>query len=174
MSENNPRVFKHTSLETTKDIGSCLLWKMENIRAEKLPIDTGLADYLAFGINNLDAQLAQLKALKVQATKIEKELKSQIEDIKVDGATFLLENGLDRLDGLICSSVTVTKAKEAVSTETETKEFVMNISQAELEELLIGLGKAEIKTVKAEKTSNAIPAKLKINNRKVIVPEVEE
>lgn len=172
MSENNQIVFKHTSLETTTDVSSCLDWKMESIRADKLPVDTGLADYISFGVDNLEAQLSQLKALKAQATKREKEIKSQIEYIKIDGASFLLENGLERLDGLICSSVTVSKEKQASVTTIEEREFVMNISQAELEELLIGLGKAEIKTVTKEKTTNSIPAKLKINKRKIAHAEI--
>lgn len=174
MSENNPIVFKHSSLETATDVGNCLTWKMEAIRADNLPVDTGLADYIAFSVGNLEGQLAQLKELKKQASERENELKRQIEHIKEDGATFLLGNGIDRLDGLICSSVTVTKAKAEKTELIDKKELVINISQDELEELLIGLGKAEYKTVKEEKVTKAQPAKLKINHRKVHTTEVIE
>lgn len=172
MSKND-LITKHASLETSGDVVDTLFWKLQNLKEAGLPVDTSLADYIAFSSDNLEAQLAQLKAVKQEVAQREKAIKIQLDRIKEDGATFLLDNGLDRLDGVICSSVTVTKAKESVTTITESKEFVMNISQAELEELLIGLGKAEIKTVKTEKTSNNIPAKLKINKRKVITPEVE-
>jgi len=170
----NDLVFKHTSLETSEDVQDTLSWKIEAIKADGLPIDTSLADYIAFATDNLEAQLAQLKAVKGEIGQREKVLKSQIEHIKVDGAIFLLENGLERLDGVICSSVTVTEAKAPKTVITETKEFVMNISQAELEELLIGLGKAEMKTVITEKTTNAIPAKIRINKRKIALSEIEE
>jgi len=169
----NDITFKHTSLETTKEVGECLSWKLENIKADNLPIDSGLADYIAFGVSNLDSQLLQLKAVKAEITHREKDLKMQIEDIKTSGATFLLENGIDKLTGVICSSVTVTKAKEETVTTKEVKEIVLNISQAEVEELLIGLGKAELVTKTVEKTSNAIPAKLRINKRKVVTGEIE-
>ena len=173
MSKNN-LVFKHTSLETSSDIGDTLSWKIESIKEDNLPIDTSLADYISFSVSNLESQQLQLKAVKQEITQREKAIKSQIESIKIDGGLFLLENGLERLDGLICSSVTVSKAKECVITTQEVKEFVMNISQAELEELLIGLGKAEIVTKTVEKTSNYIPSKLKINKRKIALAEVEE
>jgi len=169
----NNLVFKHTSLEVSDNVGDTLSWKIEAIKADGLPIDTSLADYIAFANDNLEAQLAQLKAVKSEIGQREKALKSKIERIKVDGATFLLENGLERLDGVICSSVTVTEAKASKTVTTETKEFVMNISQVELEELLIGLGKAEMKTIIAEKTTNAIPAKIRINKRKIITPEMQ-
>ncbi len=171
--ENNDLIFKHTSLEITDDVENCLMWKMEDIKGKKLPIDTGLADYIAFANDNLESQLSQLKAVKQEISQREKALKGQIDNIKVNGATFLLENGLDRLDGLICSSVTVSKAREPKTTIEKVKMFVMNISKDELEELLIGLGKGEHVEEEIEKTSNAIPAKLKINKRKIALAEVE-
>lgn len=167
-------VFKHASLETTADVIDTLQWKLQSLEEQNLPIDTSLADYIAFAVDNLDAQKAQLKSVKIELADREKALTAQINRIKEDGATFLLESGLDRLDGLICSSITVTKAKESETTTETTKEFVMNISQAELEELLIGLGKAEMKTIVTEKTSNQLPAKLKINKRKIALTEVVE
>lgn len=170
----NELEFKHTSLEVSDNIADTLSWKIEAVKADGLPIDTSLADYIALATDNIEAQLEQLKAVKGEIGQREEALKSQIEHIKVDGATFLLENGLDRLDGVICSSVTVSEAKPSKTVTTETKEFVMNISQAELEELLIGLGKAEMKTVTKEKTTKAQPAKIRINKRKVIVPEIED
>ena len=171
--DKNELVFKHSSLETAQNVGETLSWEVESLREQNLPIDTSLADYIAFSVDNLDSQLSQLKAVKAEIAQREKDLKSQIEHIKVDGAIFLTDNGLDRLNGVICSSVTVSEGKEAKTTETEVKELVINISEAEVEELLIGIGKAEFVTKTIEKTSNAIPSKLKINRRKVIVPEVE-
>ena len=171
MSKND-LIFKHSSLETSHDVQDTLAWKIQSLEVDGLPIDTSLADYIAFSVDNLDAQLLQLKAVKAELAQREKAIKSQIESIKTDGATFLLENGLEKLDGVICSSVSVTSAKEEKITEVEEKEFVMNISQAELEELLIGLGKAEMKSVTKEKVTKAQPAKIRINKRKIALSEV--
>lgn len=165
-------VFKHTTLESSDNVGDCLSWKLESIKENNLPVDTGLADYIAFGVDNLDSQLLQLKAVKAEIAQREKALKSQIESIKVDGAVFLLENGLDKLDGVICSSVTITKAKEEKIEEITTKEVSFLITDAEIEELLIGLGKAEMVTVYKEKVTKAQPAKLRINKRKSHIGEL--
>lgn len=167
-------VFKHASIETSVNVKETLGWKLENLKAENLPMDTGLADYIAFGTDNLDAQLRQLKAAKDEIAKREKLIKEQKEAISIDGAAFLLENGIDRLDGAICSSVTVTAAKEEKREEIEKEIFQINISEQELQDLLIALGKAEMKTITEEKITKAQPAKLRINKRKVQPAEVIE
>lgn len=168
----NSLLVKHASLERSNNIKETLTWKMEQIKEAGAPVDTSLADYIAFSVDNLESQKTQLKLVKAEISEREKHLIAQIERIKEDGATFLLENGVDRLDGLICSSITVSEAKEKTSRLVETEEFILNISQEELEELLIGLGKAERKTVTVEKVSKASPAKLRINKRKIALSEV--
>jgi len=186
----NSLSIKKTSLSTTSDVPNCLEWKISSIKEVGLDVEQSLADYIALSIDEVENSLNQLKQLKADIKNRESELKAQKEKILVDGAEYLHSLDIDRLNGNIVSSVTVSKGKEATTTETEVKELVINITEAEVEELLIGLGKAEIvtkmveKTSNAipskeivtkmvEKTSNAIPSKLKINKRKIIVPEVE-
>lgn len=165
---------KHTNLETTQDVKDTLEWKIQEIEKKGLPIDSGLADYIAFSIDNLENQLLQLKLIKNEVADREKAIKSQIEAIKVDGAAFLLGNGLEKLEGVICSSVTVTQGKESEIIPTTETKFVMSITQTELEELLIGLGKAEYKEVITEKITNEIPAKIRVNKRKVLIGQIED
>ena len=167
-------ITKHSNLETTADVKDTLEWKIQTIEDAKLPVDSGLADYIAFSLDNLENQLLQLKSIKTEVSDREKAIKSQIEAIKVDSATFLLEAGLEKIEGVICSSVSVSKGKESEIIPTIEKQFIMNISQAELEELLIGLGKAEYREVTIEKVTNEIPPKIRVNKEKVLVGEIDE
>lgn len=167
-------ITNHSNLETTTDVKDTLEWKIQTIEEAKLPVDSGLADYIAFSLDNLENQLLQLKSIKTEVADREKAIKSQIEAIKVDGAVFLLKNGLEKLEGVICSSVSVTKGKESEIIPTTERQFVMNISQAELEELLIGLGKAEYREITIEKVTNEIPPKIRVNKRKILIGEIED
>lgn len=167
-------VFKHAHVETSKNVQETLAWKMEALKADNLPVDTGLADYVSFAVDNLEGQARQLKAAKDEIARREKAIKDQIESIKVDGAAFLLGEGIDKLDGVICSSVSVTAAKDEKKEEIEFEEFQINIPEDELRDLLIALGKAEMVTKKKEKITKAQPAKLRINKRKVQPAEVVE
>jgi len=157
---------KKTSLEKTDDVADTLNWKVKTITKASLPIESGLADYIAFSVDNLQNEIDYLADLKKQISDKEKDLKSQIEYIKVEGAKFLTESGIERLDGNICSSVTIIAEKEAKDTEETKKVFTPLIPNEEIEELLIGLGKAELKNITTTKTSDFIPAKLKINKQK--------
>ena len=165
---------KHTGLSTTDDVSGCLEWKILSIEESGLDIEESLCDYIGYGISEIENSLEQLKRLKLEIKKREDDLKSQKTMVLIDGAKFLQAQNIDKLNGNILSSVTVTKAKEETITTKEVKEFVINISDSEVEELLIGLGKAELVTRTIEKTSNAMPAKLRINKRKIALSEVVE
>lgn len=173
MKKNEMIDTKHSSLETSSDIQDTLEWKLENLKAENLPTDTGLADYIAFSIDSLDSQLQQLKAAKGEIKQREDAIKNQIEAIKVEGATFLLENGAQKLDGAICSSISVTKAKDETVTTTKTKKVKRLIGDAAINDLLLGMGMAEMEEVEEEKKTKAQPAKIRVNKRRIVVPEVE-
>jgi hypothetical protein len=167
-------LIKKTSLEKSDDVLDTLTWKVSYIKESGLPIESGLADYIALALQNIGHELAYLKDVKKQISEREKFMKSQAETIKVDGARFFELNGLEKLEGEICSSVTVTKGKEAKNTETTEDVFTLLIDEEEMRELLIGLGKAEMRKITTTKTTNETPSKLRVNSRKVIKPEVIE
>ena len=156
----------HTNLESSNNVADTLNWKLEALAKENLPTDTGIADYIAFAVENLEKKIDYIKQIEEQIKKEKNAVKEQIERIKVEGAKFFNDNGIVKIEGVICSSITVTKGKEEEVKVETVKEFVPLISQAEIEELLIGLGKAEIRTVQKEKVQKAIPPKLRINKRK--------
>ena len=116
-------------------------------------------------MDELEAQLAQLKAVKSEIADREKTIKSQKEAILEDAARFITDMGIDRLDGTIVSSVTVTEAKEP----TVGQKLELTVSKKEADEFLLNAGLAVM--VDIEKKGS--PAKVRINKRKVIVPEVE-
>ena len=161
------KLIKKTSLEKSEDIVDTLKWKLETIENEGLPVESGMADYVALATENIDNELKYIKDVKAQISEREQYLKGQLESIKVKGAEFFESLGVEKLEGSICSSVSVTKAKESVDTETTTKTVSYNETQEEIDEFLISLGKAQYVEVTETKTSNAIPAKLRVNKRKV-------
>ncbi len=174
-----------TSLEGTDDVVDTLEWKVTSLIEKKLPTDIALSDYLIRAVKNLEGRKALSQYEKAECAENIKEIDAQLELIKVKSAQYLIDNGLinpesdSAKDRKIDSStkgnsVSITKAKEASETITEVKEFRMLISEAELEELLIGLGKGEMQTVKKSKVTNASPAKLRVNAKKVHETEVIE
>lgn len=165
-------LFKHSHLETTRDVEATLNWKLEYIKENNLPIDTGMADYIAFSIDNLDMQLKQIAEAEKQLNQRKQELKKQIETIKIDGAKFLDNMGVDRLDGVMCSSISISKSVEEKVVEEETIKIEYLKTQSEIDALLISMGYAKEKTIIEEKITKARPAKLRINKRKILNSEV--
>lgn len=162
---------KKTSLEKSEDVKDTLNWKLTRIQEANMPMESGIADYIALAIQNLEHEIEYIKEIEGNYKEKREEISKQIEQIKIEGANFFNDVGIVKVDGVICSSITLTKQKDSITTETSKKVFKTSLSQAEIEELLLGLGKAEIVTVIEEKTSKAIPAKLKINKRKSNVPK---
>ena len=102
-------LIKPTSLETTTNVKETLNWKIAQLEQDGKNISNGLADYLYLGVNNIEMQLDQLKQLESEIKERKNALNEQIKAIKQDGAAFLLDNGINKLDGVLASSVTVTE-----------------------------------------------------------------
>lgn len=160
------KLIKKTSLEVSENVEDTLTWKLQKIEEAKLPTESGIADYIALAIQNLENEVDYIKSIEIDYKEQRETIKEQIEAIKVQGAKFFNDAGIVKVEGVICSSITLTKGKEEATTETTKKVFTPLISNAEIEELLIGLGKAEMKTVTETKTSKFIPQKLTVNPKK--------
>ncbi len=157
---------KKTSLEVSENVEDTLIWKLQRIEEAKLPTESGIADYIALAIQNLENEVDYIKSVETDYKEQREAIKEQIEAIKVQGAKFFNDAGIVKVEGVICSSITLTKGKEEVTTETTKKVFTPLITNAEIEELLIGLGKAEMKPVTETKITNFIPQKLTVNPKK--------
>lgn len=87
----------------------CELGEMSNIlnrKAEKVG-SNGAADYIGFAVQNIEASVERIEANIKLMQEIRARAKEQIELIKIGSAKWLLENGVDKLDGDIVSSVSV-------------------------------------------------------------------
>ncbi len=155
----------HTSLESTSDVVETLGWKRDTINAEGLPVESGLADYIALSLDNLDAQIKQLKAVEAEIKARKAAITEQKRAIKEETAYFLRSNGLDSLKGVICSSVTISDGKPA----TTKQKFVSNISKKEIEELVVKSGMGYYEEVEVPATPDVV----RVNKRKIALSEVE-
>ncbi len=161
------QILEPSNLEKTDNVVDTLNWKLQTIEEKNLPIAESLADYIAYGLRNLEAKIDHISEMEKILKAEKKSIKEQIERVKIDGARFLLDNGIDRLDGVMCSSITVSKPRCEKTEEVEKKEFKLLVSEAEAEELLVELGKAEIVTTTEVRTIKALPPKLRVNHKKV-------
>ncbi len=157
-------LIKPTSLETSPNVKETLNWKIEQLTEDDKNISNGLADYLYMGVNNLEQQLEQLKQLEADIKGRKTALNEQITAIKHDGANFLLEQGIERLDGVLASSVTVTKGKQE---STKTK-FKLLTDKKASEAYLVDAGLAVYESVEVPATKDT----LRINKRKIALSEV--
>ena len=167
-------LIKKTSLQDSADVIDTLKWKVQTIEEKGLPVESGLADYVDLAISNLTNELNYITDVKKQISDREKYIKAQAEAIKIEGAVFMQSLGAEKLEGVICSSISVTKARLESEEMTTSQVFTPLISEEEIQELLLALGKAEMKTVTETKTIKALPAKLKVNKRKIALAEVVE
>jgi hypothetical protein len=168
------KIVKHTSLEETKDVKDTLQWKLTTIEEDGRPTEEALADYIAFALDNIQNKRGYLKDVVKQIQAEGKRLDAQAKAIKEGAAEFLIENGIEKLNGGFVSSVTVTPAKDEKITIEEVEEYVVTASENEVRDLLLSMDMAEVRKTTREKITKASPATIRINKRKIQVPEVEK
>lgn len=128
-----------TRLETSSidEVQAVLDRKVEEIGAN------GTADYVYRSISNIDSGIIRIDEAIKELQSIKKDMKSQQETIKIGTAKWLLNNGIDKIQGDIVSSLTVAE-------KTTTKELIiMN------EESLINAGYFKM-TVDTTAVKNAL------------------
>lgn len=104
---------KETSLEIqSQDTKETLNWKLEQLTNNNLPAEQGMADYIYFGVSNIDAKIKQLKAYKDEILKEVKNLETYKSTVSEEIAEWIQGQGVDKLNGLECSSVTINKGIE--------------------------------------------------------------
>ena len=157
-------LLKPTSLETSPNVVETLNWKINSLVEQDKNVSNGLADYIGMGLDNLDAQLAQLDEVAKEINERKKALKAQITEIKEQGAYFLESQGIDRLDGVLTSSVTINKGKDPG----EKLVFKLLVPKKESEQFLADSGLAVFESVETPGTKDTI----KVNKRKIALSEV--
>jgi len=169
------KLIKKTSLEQSSSVKETLEWKISAIEEKGLPIESGLADYIAQAISNLENEELYLKDVASQIKDRRNEIKQQLDNIKTNGADFLKYIGVEKINGsAFCSSISITKGKDSEEKEEHVETYNLLITEDEARDLLIALGKAEIKKTIITKRTNSIPDKIRVNKKKIIDSEVVE
>lgn len=166
--KNELSLKKHSSLERSPDVIDTLNWKLKALEDEERPLEEGIADYIGFSLDNLKQSISSKKFYIEELKKLIGEDEVQIENIKTEGVKFLEQMGVEKLQGHIISSVTISKGKEAQEKSKKRLKYMVPVE--EIEELLIILGKAEYETVTT--MSDPIPSKLRVIPRRVKNVEV--
>jgi hypothetical protein len=162
----NDLTTKRTSLSTSTNVVDTLNWKRKQLIEDDKMVAEGLSDYVGLSVNEITSQIDYLKEAKAEITKREKQLKEQKEAILEGTAYFMQDAGIDRLEGIFVSSITLTKAKDDTTKEV----FKLIVPKKESEQFLLDAGLAVMEKVEVPATKT----KAKINNRKIVVGEVLE
>ncbi len=168
--KNDLTIKKHSSLEKSTNVVDTLNWKLKALEDEARSQEEGICDYIGFTLDNLNQSIDSKKFYITELQQLIKQDSNQIEAIKVDGVKFLESMGVEKLQGHIISSVTISKGKPGTKKQKKKLKYLVPVE--EIEELLITLGKAEYETVTT--LSDAIPPKLRVTPRRVKNVEVIE
>ncbi len=111
-----------TKLENAdvKDVCAILDSKLANTSPEEV------VDYIAFAIDTIDGQIERIKAAQKRLTQLKKDAEEQKEIIKIGGAKWLQEAGIDKLKGLATSSMTIYTPAEEKTVVIDNKDALIN------------------------------------------------
>lgn len=166
---------KHTSLESQdQSVKDTLDYKVKDFESRGVPVESGLADYISFGVSNIDTDLEKLSNYKKMIESQIKQLKEHKSKVQEECAEWLNNIGIKKLNGIACSSVTITKGKEATTekTEVETEIFTMDgfqyTSLKDLTDKLVevGIGVYALEKETTIKEVEATKDKVKINSKR--------
>lgn len=158
---------KETSLEIqSQDTKETLNWKLEQLTNNNLPVEQGMADYIYFGVSNIDAKIKQLKAYKDEILKEVKNLEAYKSTVSEEIAEWIQGQGVDRLEGLEVSSITINKSSEEKEETIESFEFVFDVPNTTYQEFLVKKGYAHYEKVTTTKVTLATKDKIRINSKR--------
>lgn len=158
---------KETSLEIqSQDTKETLNWKLEQLTNNNLPVEQGMADYIYFGISNIDAKIKQLKAYKDEILKEIKNLEAYKSTVSEEIAEWIQGQGVDRLEGLEVSSITINKGSEEKEETSESVKFVLDVDNERMEKFLVENGLAHYEKVTTTKVTLATKDKIRINSKR--------
>ena len=158
---------KETSLEIqSQDTKETLNWKLEQLTNNNLPVEQGMADYIYFGVSNIDAKIKQLKAYKDEILKEVKNLEEYKSTVSEEIAEWIQGQGVDRLEGLEVSSITINQGSEEKEETSESVKFVLDVDNERMEKFLVENGLAHYEKVTTTKVTLATKDKIRINTKR--------
>ena len=162
----NNLTLKPTSLSKSVDVLSTLTYKLNALTEDGKDLQSGIADYVGRGLGEVENKLDYLKEVKAEIASEEKRLKEQKQAILEGTAQFVESFGIERLEGTLVSSITITKGKPA---NTKTK-FTLLADKKACDAYLVDAGMAVMEEVEVPATKD----KARVNRRKIAVGEIEE
>ena len=142
------------------------------------------ADYIGLSLNEIKSKIDTLSSDISELQALKKKLSNALEIAKVQVAEIFASNGIDRIDGNIISSLTLTnptsKTKDEIIIKNE--EALINLGyvkfSVDIEVIEKALqtkeGKKELKKyVEVMPITVTTPAKIKVNTKRVAVSNVE-
>jgi len=145
---------KHTRLEIVApdEVGAVLEYKAQELQEKDLPVEAGLADYIAFGLQNVEDEIEKLKAYKKAIDEKIKDMQEQKTQVSEKIAEWLEGNGIDKLKGTFVSSVTIKSENKNIR-----KKFILDADR----ETLVEAGFAHYEDVEV-----VTPKQVKINKKR--------
>ena len=136
------------------------------------------ADYIGLSLNEIKSKIDTLSSDISELQALKKRLSNALEIAKVQVAEIFLENGIDRMDGNIISSLTLSNATSKTKDEIiiKNEEALINLGyvkfSVDLEAIEKALqtkeGKKELKKfVDVTPITISTPAKIKVNTKRI-------
>ena len=143
------------------------------------------ADYIGLSLNEIKSKIDTLTSDISDLQALKKKLSNALEIAKIQVADIFLANGIDRIDGNIISSLTLTNPTSKTKDEILIKDekTLINLGyvkfSVDLEAVELALqtkeGKKELKKlVEVMPITVTTPAKIKVNTKRTSVNNVEE
>lgn len=147
------------------DVKNILTWKLTQYQEQNIPVGV-ISDYIAKGLDEVDLKTQQLKNYKKLIDQEIKDLEAHKESVKIKSAEWLSENGIDRLEGVEISSITLTKPLEAKEEKKIEKTFICSMSEQEINDFLVTQDLAKYDKKEVTKITPAKPVMIKINKKR--------
>lgn len=164
--ENEIEVRKPRSISIPNaDIQDILNWKIQQYKEQNIPIDV-LSDYISKGVNEIEERKIKLQNYKKMIDDEIQELVTHDKKVKIECAKFMGENGIEKLNGIEISSITIIKEKLGTQEKTEIKEFICDMSKDEINDFLVTQNLGSYKKIPSTKIILGVEAFIKINKRK--------
>ena len=158
---------KGTSLEIVEnDTKQTLDWKLKQLQDKNLPIESGLADYIEFGMSNIKSKIEQLTNYKDSIIEEINNLKKFELSTSENIADWITKQGIEKIKGIQCSSITINKGSQAKEEKIKKLEFRTKLSQLDIEDFLIKNGLGEYVEVETIKITPQTKDKIKINSKR--------
>lgn len=132
----NEIVKKRSITKEDVNVKAILYKKLEHYKEQNLPIEI-LTDYIGKGLGQIEDEIVQLKNYKSLIDDKIKGLQEQIKTVKIESAEFLRENGIDKLDGVEFSSITIAAKKDGYEEKQEVKTFHTDLTKDEINDFLV-------------------------------------